>query len=205
MFKYYFTSLLCLFSFIANAVSSEYEKREITRCRSVTNNNPVQTAICAGKALTTAQINKCIKRDCFASNNELRKTFISLYTMKLRNKQSCGNVEIHATNNDAVEFSIEKAWKLCSGYKVIFKKNGNLVIYNKHDKVIWSSGTDNKGADRLKLLPTGDLVIYRQAYPVWSSRTYGNPGAFLVVQEDGNLAIYNRYQKPVWATGTNGK
>jgi hypothetical protein len=52
--------------------------------------------------------------------------------------------------------------------------------------------------------PNGELVIYKQAYPIWSSGTHGNPGAILAVQEDGNLAIYNKYRKPVWATGTNG-
>jgi hypothetical protein len=49
----------------------------------------------------------------------------------------------------------------------------------------------------------GNLVLYGYSHePVWASNTQGNPGAFLAVQDDGNVVIY-RPVIPVWATGTN--
>ncbi len=203
MCKFYFIILMLLLPF--SAMSVEYEKREIERCVSSAGGDPTKSAVCAGRRLTTAQINKCIEHDCFSGNSEIRKAFVSLYGVKLRQKKSCGDFEVNALDSSNTEFSTDKSWKLCSGYKVVFQKDGNLVVYNKNDKIIWSAGTHDKGADRLSLLPNGDLVIYKQVYPVWSSGTHGNPGSVLAVQEDGNLAIYNRYQKPIWATGTNEK
>jgi len=39
---------------------------------------------------------------------------------------------------------------------------------------------------------------------IWASNTYGNPGAKLVMQEDGNLVIYSADGKALWSTGTYG-
>jgi cell wall-associated NlpC family hydrolase len=47
----------------------------------------------------------------------------------------------------------------------------------------------------------GNLVIYRNGKPLWSSKTAGQPGAVLSVQNDGNVVIY-RSGKALWSTGT---
>jgi len=38
--------------------------------------------------------------------------------------------------------------------------------------------------------------------PVWASNTAGNPGAFLSVQDDGNLVVRDQNNNPLWATNT---
>jgi hypothetical protein len=44
----------------------------------------------------------------------------------------------------------------------------------------------------------GNLVVYGPTGPVWDSATYPNPGAFLVMQNDGNLVIYRSNGTPIW-------
>jgi hypothetical protein len=58
------------------------------------------------------------------------------------------------------------------GYSIIMRADGNLVTYNASNQ------------------------------PVWSSNTFGNPGAYLVMQADGNLVIYNDSGQPIWSTNT---
>jgi hypothetical protein len=46
-------------------------------------------------------------------------------------------------------------------------------------------------------------VIYDAAgVPVWASNTVGHPGAFLIVQADGNVVIYDEQGVPLWAADT---
>ena len=53
----------------------------------------------------------------------------------------------------------------------------------------------------------GNLVLYRtsDSKPMWASGTYGNPGAILSTQPDGNIVIYidKTKQSAVWSTSTN--
>ena len=48
----------------------------------------------------------------------------------------------------------------------------------------------------------GNLVWYSNGRAIWSSRTNGNPGARLDVQEDGNVVIYTKSNRAIWATNT---
>jgi hypothetical protein len=41
--------------------------------------------------------------------------------------------------------------------------------------------------------------------PVWASNTDGKNGKHLILQEDGNLVIYDEQNKPVWTPNTYGK
>lgn len=48
----------------------------------------------------------------------------------------------------------------------------------------------------------GNLVSYTAAgTAVWSTNTAGNPGAYLVLHDDGNMVIY-KGDKSVWESGT---
>lgn len=58
---------------------------------------------------------------------------------------------------------------------MIMQDDGNLVIYDRDDAVLWASNT------------------------------VGNPGAELRFQEDGNVVIYSEDGTPLWATGTDGE
>jgi hypothetical protein len=53
----------------------------------------------------------------------------------------------------------------------------------------------------------GNLVLYRygQDGAVWATGTYNTPAGECVLQEDGNLVVYNREGHAVWASGTHGR
>ena len=56
----------------------------------------------------------------------------------------------------------------------------------------------------LRVQDDGNLVLYQNFKPLWSTGTYGNPGAKLVMQTDGNLVLYSSNGTPLWNAGTNG-
>jgi hypothetical protein len=48
----------------------------------------------------------------------------------------------------------------------------------------------------------GNLVLYDvNNSPRWDSGTWGFPGSFLIMQNDGNLVIYQG-STPLWASNT---
>ena len=51
------------------------------------------------------------------------------------------------------------------------------------------------------------LVLYDGSVAKWASETTGilDPRVFLVVQNDGNLVIYERTGRAIWASGTAGR
>lgn len=52
----------------------------------------------------------------------------------------------------------------------------------------------------------GNFVVYDGGgRALWSTRTNGNPGAWLVLQTDGNLVLYRADGRVLWSTRTNGK
>lgn len=62
-------------------------------------------------------------------------------------------------------------------------------------------------ADRQSVLilqKDGNLVEYRNFKPVWHTGTYGEDSKFLVMQDDGNLVLYDKNNKPLWHTHTYG-
>ena len=51
----------------------------------------------------------------------------------------------------------------------------------------------------------GNLVTYEfGGKSTWASHTSGRPGAYLAVQDDGNVVVYDG-SKALWATDTDGK
>ncbi len=48
----------------------------------------------------------------------------------------------------------------------------------------------------------GNLVLYTNGMPTWSSNTYGNPGAWAAMQDDRNVVVYSAANRPLFATGT---
>ena len=50
------------------------------------------------------------------------------------------------------------------------------------------------------------FVLYTSSgAPVWASNTAGNAGAYLDVQNDGNVVINSASGSVLWSTGTAGK
>ncbi|OWA54556.1 hypothetical protein BV898_18956 [Hypsibius exemplaris] len=61
---------------------------------------------------------------------------------------------------------------------------------------------------QLRMEQDGNLLVYRQCdgKPIWQSRTNYNRNApqSVVMQEDGNLVLYDLVGDPEWASGTTG-
>lgn len=60
------------------------------------------------------------------------------------------------------------------------------------------------GHYRLVMQSDGNLVEYDGSRALWSSHTNGHPGAFVIMQGDGNFVVYARGHRPLWSTRTNG-
>ncbi|MBW5480698.1 hypothetical protein [Streptomyces bambusae] len=57
----------------------------------------------------------------------------------------------------------------------------------------------------LIMQPDGNLVLELAAGGVlWSTGTYGNPGATVTLQEDGNLVVHSSAGAVLWASGSYG-
>ena len=51
----------------------------------------------------------------------------------------------------------------------------------------------------------GNLVLYKAGgLALWSSETWGRPGAAAVMQGDGNLVVYDAGWRALWSSGTHG-
>lgn len=94
-------------------------------------------------------------------------------------------------------------------FRLCNQTDGNLVIYNRSDKVLWAQKPryDN-GEPRggLRMQSDGNLVFYNGANPVkakWTSGTdrKGNGPYELVMQDDGNL-VASGNGVPIWASDT---
>ena len=48
----------------------------------------------------------------------------------------------------------------------------------------------------------GNVVLYGGKRALWDSQTAGNPGAFAVLQLDGNFVVYSRSERALYASGT---
>ena len=55
---------------------------------------------------------------------------------------------------------------------------------------------------RLVMQADGNLVQYGNGAALWSSMTWGNPGAHLTLQADGNLVVYSTDGRALWNSGT---
>lgn len=54
-----------------------------------------------------------------------------------------------------------------------FQEDGNLVHYGGNPlRAMWSSGTHNKGANRIAFQKDGNVVIYRGTRALWSTGTW---------------------------------
>ncbi len=51
----------------------------------------------------------------------------------------------------------------------------------------------------------GNLVEYHGGSALWATGTGGNPGAYAIVQYDGNFVVYTSSGSPLWGSGTNGQ
>lgn len=87
-----------------------------------------------------------------------------------------------------------------------FQTDGNLVLSSYTGQVLWASGTQGRGGMRLMLQQDGNLVLYGEGGPIWSTHTQGRAygrGLWLSLQDDGNLVLMSR-NRPIWSSRTAG-
>ncbi|WP_327071366.1 hypothetical protein [Kitasatospora sp. NBC_01302] len=64
--------------------------------------------------------------------------------------------------------------------------------------------------DQLVMQTDGNLVVYAltpsgsMGPAIWSSGTWGHPGAHAIAQDDGNFVVYDTNGSALWASGTWG-
>lgn len=94
----------------------------------------------------------------------------------------------------------EKVYSPNNNFYFLFQTDGNLVVYNNYDEVLWSSKTSNRGV-RAIFQTDGNLVIYdSRNQALFASNTGQLSGRTLKMQDDGNLVIYNARNVAVWAS-----
>ncbi|MCX7945269.1 MAG: hypothetical protein N2746_12245 [Deltaproteobacteria bacterium] len=86
-------------------------------------------------------------------------------------------------------------------YKLIFQGDCNLVLVDTINNVaLWTSQTENKCSPRWAIMQSdGNFVIYDvNNKAIWASNTDNNPNAYLLVRDDGRIAIVNASGNVVW-------
>lgn len=89
-------------------------------------------------------------------------------------------------------------------YTAIMQGDGNFVVYRNSDMaVIWHTGTNGSGANRVVMQGDGNLVLYTpDGRAVWWTGTVANAGlANEFTVDDTGRAVVIAYA-PVWATNT---
>lgn len=81
---------------------------------------------------------------------------------------------------------------------------GTDVIYRDGTLSAGQYLRSDTGNHELVMQGDGNLVHYQRGRALWHSGTYNNPGAFAVMQGDGNFVIYTGSGSPLWATNTGG-
>ncbi|MFI5528766.1 PQQ-binding-like beta-propeller repeat protein [Kitasatospora sp. NPDC051853] len=114
-----------------------------------------------------------------------------------------------------------------AGSRYVVQRDGNLVMYDPDSKPLWAThtwygGVDDLGATlpsgrtlrsgetveskagRLVMQPDGNLVLYSKATgnSRWHSGTWGNEGATVTMQGDGNLVVRAVDGRALWSTGS---
>jgi len=108
------------------------------------------------------------------------------------------------TNNGATLYG-GQSWWAGNGVHLDQQYDGNLVLYH-NSTALWNTGTywpwDSVYAYSV-IQPDGNFVEYGNGVE-WASNTNGFPHAWLCVQSDGNLVIYNSsFSGWIWKTGTH--
>lgn len=138
--------------------------------------------------------------------------------------QADGNLVLYDKNSNALWNSRTNH---NSGSYLTLQSDGNLVIY-KSSTPLWNTNTVHnpnllgyvsttlptatlypgqplETADRrfkLVLQNDGNLVLYSPNRATWNSRTANKDSAYLKMQADGNMVIYDSSDHPLWDTNT---
>ncbi|MGP4001754.1 hypothetical protein [Streptomyces sp. 8N706] len=94
-----------------------------------------------------------------------------------------------------------QAWTSGNGRTVLrLQSDGNLVLY-KDGRAAWQAPGAWPNGYRAVMQSDGNFVLYDvNGRALWATGTYGRPGAYLAIQDDGNLVVYRG--GALWATNT---
>lgn len=81
------------------------------------------------------------------------------------------------------------------------QEDGNLVLKDENGRVRWATNTHGNPGAYAVFQEDGNLVVYAGKQPIWATQTQWR-GSYLVLQTDGNLVIYDAGHKPIWASNT---
>ncbi len=89
-------------------------------------------------------------------------------------------------------------------FQLVMQADGNLVEYSNAGAAVWSSGTNKTQplSTHVVMQTDGNLVIYNNFnVPLWSSKTAGMPGAYLFIDDLGQLSVNASAGVPLWEPG----
>lgn len=87
-------------------------------------------------------------------------------------------------------------------YRLLMQADGNLVELDGGGGAVWASGTT--GNNFLAQQPDGNLVIYRSTGgAIWATNTNVGGPATTVMQDDGNLVVWQG-STPLWTRAVTG-
>ena len=82
-------------------------------------------------------------------------------------------------------------------YILMFLADGNLVLFDQDENVIWQSDTADAGATHVRMEEDGNLKILDGAsQTIWESQTSGEYG-WCGVSDSGAFIIYDQYSQVV--------
>jgi len=88
-------------------------------------------------------------------------------------------------------------------FTAVMQLDGNFVVY-MGSKALWASNTSGSGANVAILQGDQNFVLYAGSTAPWATATNskGTGEVFVLMQDDGNLVMYDSQNKAIWATNT---
>jgi len=81
----------------------------------------------------------------------------------------------------------------------------NIAVNTLHSGEVMNTNYSLTASPFILIMQTdGNLVLYNNGRALWATGTDGNPGAWAVMQSDGNFVVYSSQNRALWATGTDG-
>jgi hypothetical protein len=105
-----------------------------------------------------------------------------------------------------------RTWLNDLGFYITINVANPIGPSNTINTSLDSGGTLNSGGNLLSpdsqtsfaVQKDGNLVLYSNFQPGWSTGRVGGSGNRLLMQSDGNLVLYDQSMHPLWSTQTNG-
>ncbi len=85
-------------------------------------------------------------------------------------------------------------------YELVMQGDGNLVEYVRSSmRALWSTGTGGNPGAYAIMQTDGNLVVYLGSTALWNTHTGGNTGAYVSLADDANLIVESATANPLWS------